>query len=218
MGGWWLVCMPCPSPPPYAPRPSVPARGGVIWLVGVDLGCAVCCVSFFCCAFHCAQNPPIGRACVVDVKYPCSCVASSPFPSHHLGSALGGVVVLFPAPLGHRRSETSSGLEFPFLLWGSPLGGGEGRPPKLPRRGPAIRQCSPLGPQAVSPRPPKPPPGVADRPRGGGRGGGGGGTPNPPPLALQCGGLFNWAYGLVSLGPRNRTRPCRRWSPTNLEV
>ena len=124
-----MVCMPCPSPPPYAPRPSVPARGGVIWLVGVVLGCAVCCVSFFCCAFHCAQNPPIGRACVADVKYPCSCVASFPFPSHHLGLALGGVLVLFPAPLGHRRSETSSGLEcvasspVPSHHLGSALGG-----------------------------------------------------------------------------------------------
>ena len=154
-------------PPSLRPRQGGGSSGCLVLFWGVL--CAVC--RFFCCAFHCAQNPPIGRACVVDVKYPCSCVASSPFPSHHLGSALGGVVVLFPAPLGHRRSETSSGLEFPFQLWGSPLGGGEGRPPKLPRRGPAIRQCSPLGPQAVSPRPPKPPPGVADRPRGGGRGG-----------------------------------------------
>ena len=163
-----MVCMPCPSTPPYAPSPSVPARGGSSgWLVLIwGVLCAVC--RFSAVPFYCAQNPPIGRACVVDVQYQSSCVASSPFPSHHLGSALGGVVVLFPAPLGHRRSETSSGLEFPFQLWGSPLGGGEGRPPNLPRRGPAIRQCSPLGPQAVSPSPPKPPPGVAGRLRGGG--------------------------------------------------
>ena len=89
--------------------------------------CAVC--RFSAVPFTVLKTPPIGRACVVDVKYPCSCVASFPFPSHHLGLALGGVLVLFPAPLGHRRSETSSGLEcvasspVPSHHLGSALGG-----------------------------------------------------------------------------------------------
>ena len=121
VGGWWLVCMPCPSPPPYAPRPPGPGGGGgggsSGWLVLIwGVLCAVC--RFSAVPFT-----------VADVKYPCSCVASFPFPSHHLGLALGGVLVLFPAPLGHRRSETSSGLEcvasspVPSHHLGSALGG-----------------------------------------------------------------------------------------------
>ena len=36
---------------------------------------------------------------VLDVKYPCSCVAFSPFPSHHLGLAHG--VLFLCLPLQH---------------------------------------------------------------------------------------------------------------------
>ena len=127
-GGWVVVgvhAMPltavlCPQ------SPGLPRGGGggsSGWLVlywGVL--CAVCCSSAV--RNYCAQNPPIGRAGAVDVKYPCSCMASFPFSSHHLGLALGGAVVLFPAPLGHRWSETSSGDEppAPTLHLGSPLG------------------------------------------------------------------------------------------------
>ena len=53
---------------------------------------------------------------VVDVKYPCSCVAFSPFPSHHLGLALGGAIVLLLALPYRKWSETSSGDEPPRSL------------------------------------------------------------------------------------------------------
>ena len=122
LGGWVVVgvhAMPLTAalcPQSLSPHQGVGEGGSSGWLVLFwSVLCAVC--RFSAVHFNCAQNPPIGRACVVDVKYPCSCVASFPFPSHHLGLARGGAIVLFPAPLGHRRSETSSGLEFPFLLW-----------------------------------------------------------------------------------------------------